>query len=55
MSEVVAADEDIAGYVHQLERRAEGAEPEVSLEDLPSGDALAEELEKFLREQDGSS
>ena len=55
VSEVVAADEDIAGYVHQLERRAEGAEPEVSLEDLPSGDALAEELEKFLREQDGSN
>jgi PAC2 family len=54
VSEVVAADDDIAGYVRQLERRAESADPVPSLEDLPSADALAEELEKFLREHGGS-
>jgi proteasome assembly chaperone (PAC2) family protein len=51
VSEVVAADDDIAGYVRQLERRAEGE----SLDELVSGDDLAEELERFLREQGGSS
>jgi predicted ATP-grasp superfamily ATP-dependent carboligase len=52
VSEVVAADDDIAGYVHQLEERADGEDP-VSLDDLPSREALAAELERFLREQDG--
>lgn len=51
VSEVVAADDDIAGYVRQLERRAEGEQ----LSELVSGDDLAEELERFLREQGGSN
>jgi len=54
VSEVVAADDDIAGYVRQLEERAEG-DNAVSLADLPSREALAAELERFLREQGGSS
>ena len=52
VSEVVAADEDIARYVHQLEWQAGGEEP-TGLGELPTGDALAEELERFLREQGG--
>ena len=52
VSEVVAADEDIARYVHQLEWQSGGDEP-TGLGDLPSRDALAEELERFLREQGG--
>jgi len=51
VSEVVAADEDIEGYVRQLERRADGEQ----LDDIVSGDNLVEELERFLREQGGSS
>jgi hypothetical protein len=55
VSEVVAADADIAGYVLQLEGREDDNEVAVDLNDLPSGDALAAELERFLREQGGSS
>jgi proteasome assembly chaperone (PAC2) family protein len=55
VSEVVSADDDIAGYVSQLEGRRDEDEVPVDLHDLPSGDALAAELERFLREQDGSS
>jgi|HubBroStandDraft_1064217.scaffolds.fasta_scaffold141327_2 proteasome assembly chaperone (PAC2) family protein len=51
VSEVVAADDDIAGYVRQLEERSDGDDA-VSLADLPSREALAAELERFLREQD---
>jgi hypothetical protein len=55
VSEVVAADDDIAGYVSQLEGRVDEDDVPVDLHDLPSGDALAAELERFLREQDGST
>lgn len=53
VSEVVAADDDIAGYVLQLEGRADESDLSEGLDELPSGDALAAELERFLREQDG--
>jgi hypothetical protein len=58
VDEVVAADDEMAGYVHELERRADEAassDPLGALGDLPSGDALAAQLEQFLREQDDSS
>jgi proteasome assembly chaperone (PAC2) family protein len=55
VSEIVSADEDIAGYVLQLEGRPEGDGGIGNLDDLPSGDAIAAELERFLREQDGSN
>jgi proteasome assembly chaperone (PAC2) family protein len=48
VSEAVAADEETAAYVQELERRVD----ELAAEDLPSGDALAAELTRFLREQD---
>jgi proteasome assembly chaperone (PAC2) family protein len=48
VSEAVAADEETAAYVQDLERRVD----ELAAEDLPSGDALAAELTRFLREQD---
>lgn len=54
VSEFVASDDDIAAYVRQLEDRSED-EMSMGLADLPSGDALAAELERFLREQGGSS
>jgi len=55
VSEFVASDDDIAGYVRQLEQRSEDEAPMGALSDLPSGDVLAEELERFLREQGGPS
>jgi proteasome assembly chaperone (PAC2) family protein len=52
VSEAVASDEETAAYVEELERRADSLEEAT---DLPSGDALAAELTRFLREreQDG--
>ena len=47
VSEAVAADEDTAAYVDELESRAEELDDE-----LPSGDSLAAELTRFLRERE---
>ncbi len=55
VDEVTAADEDVRGYVATLEERydAESTDAEAWGADLPSGDELADELERFLREQRG--
>jgi proteasome assembly chaperone (PAC2) family protein len=50
VTEVVESDDDVAAYVRQLEERPEEIDDEGA---LPSGDALAAELERFLREQQG--
>jgi predicted ATP-grasp superfamily ATP-dependent carboligase len=49
VSEAVATDEETASYVDELERRADQLE---ETSDLPSGDALAAELTRFLRERE---
>jgi predicted ATP-grasp superfamily ATP-dependent carboligase len=49
VSQAVAADEETAAYVEELERRSDTIEDEV---DLPSGDALAAELTRYLRERE---
>jgi predicted ATP-grasp superfamily ATP-dependent carboligase len=49
VSEAVASDEETASYVQELERRVDELAEEG---DLPSGDALAAELTRYLREQD---
>jgi predicted ATP-grasp superfamily ATP-dependent carboligase len=49
VSEAVASDEETAAYVQELERRVDELAQE---SDLPSGDAIAAELTRFLREQD---
>ena len=49
VTEAVASDEETAAYVAELEQRAEMIEDE---EDLPSGESLAAELTRFLRERD---
>ncbi len=49
VSEAVAADEETAAYVDELESRIDEADDEG---DLPSGDALAAELTRFLRERE---
>jgi len=48
VTEAVATDEETAEYVQELERRAETLDEE----DLPSGESLAAELTRFLREHD---
>lgn len=49
VSQAVAADEETASYVEELEHRADTIDEE---SDLPSGDALAAELTRYLRERD---
>jgi predicted ATP-grasp superfamily ATP-dependent carboligase len=49
VSEAVAADAETAAYVDELERRVDEA---VEEGDLPSGDAIAAELSRFLRERE---
>ncbi len=56
---MVAGDDDVANYVRQLEEAIDagapaGDEPSPIREtDLPTGDALAAELERFLRDESG--
>src|SRR5918912_3567564 len=49
VSEAVASDDETAQYVDELERRSDQLEESA---DLPSGDALAAELTRFLRERE---
>jgi proteasome assembly chaperone (PAC2) family protein len=49
VSEAVASDADTAAYVEELERRVDMLSAE---EELPTGDTLAAELTRFLRERD---
>jgi hypothetical protein len=48
VSEAVAADPETASYVEELEHRVDT----IDEEDLPSGDALAAELTRYLRERE---
>src|ERR671935_145307 len=52
VSQAVAADEETAAYVEELERRADSVEEEF---ELPSGDALAAELTRYLREREAGN
>ena len=49
VSEAVAADEDTAAYVDELESRADEIDDE---SELPSGESIAAELTQFLRERE---
>jgi proteasome assembly chaperone (PAC2) family protein len=49
VSEAVASDEETSAYVEELERRVDELEESA---ELPSGDALAAELTRFLRERE---
>ncbi|MDE3189547.1 MAG: PAC2 family protein [Acidobacteriota bacterium] len=56
VSEAVSTDAETAAYVEELEQRVDALAPEDA--DLPSGDTLAAELTRFLREreeQDGGA
>jgi proteasome assembly chaperone (PAC2) family protein len=49
VSEAVASDEDTEAYVHELEQRRDALGEEL---DVPSGETLAAELTRFLREHE---
>ena len=49
VSEAVATDEETSAYVQDLERRVDELADEA---DLPSGDSIAAELTRFLRERE---
>jgi predicted ATP-grasp superfamily ATP-dependent carboligase len=49
VSEAVASDEETAAYVAELEQRADAIGDEA---DIPSGETLAAELTRFLRERE---
>ena len=49
VSEAVSVDEETSAYVQDLERRVDDLADEA---DLPSGDAIAAELTRYLRERD---
>jgi proteasome assembly chaperone (PAC2) family protein len=47
----VRSDPDIQAFVERLERAAESEGGQLSPEDLPSGDILAREFQRFLRQR----
>jgi len=53
VSEAVSSDAETQAYVEELERRAETLGDE--LEDLPSGDSIAAELSRYLRERESGN
>ena len=52
VSEAVASDPDTAAYVEELEERTDADDEE---EELPSGDAIAAELTRYLRERESGN
>ena len=52
ISDAVASDPETAEYVAELERRADTIEDLIDETDLPTGDSLAAELTRFLRERE---
>jgi proteasome assembly chaperone (PAC2) family protein len=54
VSEAVASDEDTAAYVAELEQRADSLDWLEESGDLPSGDAIANEIARYLRERDAN-
>ena len=52
VSEAVASDPETQAYVEELEQRADSLESIAEEGQLPTGEALADELTRFLRERD---
>jgi proteasome assembly chaperone (PAC2) family protein len=49
----VSSDPDVQAFVERLEQDAESEEEALGPEDLPSGDLLAKEFQRFLRQRGG--
>ena len=54
VSAAVAQDEEISGYVRTLEEKADADADDESANPIPSGETIAKEIQRFLREQDGA-
>jgi len=52
ITEAVASDPETAAYVEELERRADTIDDLIDEGDLPTGESLAAELTRFLRERE---
>lgn len=54
VADVIAADEDVQAYVHLLEERIDEVihEDQIDPSQIPSADALAADIERYLREQE---
>ncbi len=52
VSAAVAQDEEISGYVRTLEENADADADDENFNPIPSGDAIAKEIQRFLRQQD---
>ena len=52
VSEAVSTDAETASYVEELERRADSLEELVEERGIPSGDSIAAELTRFLRDRE---
>lgn len=50
VSAAVSQDEEISGYVRTLEENADAEDDDAS--PIPSGDAIAKEIQRYLRQQD---
>jgi proteasome assembly chaperone (PAC2) family protein len=53
VSRAVASDSETAAYVEELEQRADSLDWLEESGELPSGEALADEIARFLREREG--
>ena len=54
ITEAVASDPETQAYVEELERRADTIDELIDESDLPTGESLAAELTRFLRDRDES-
>ena len=52
ITEAVASDPETAAYVEELERRADTIDDLIEESDLPTGESLAAELTRFLRDRE---
>jgi predicted ATP-grasp superfamily ATP-dependent carboligase len=57
VGQLLGESEELAEYVNRLEGAADESEPQIRLSDepVPSGDSIAAELERYLREQGGGN
>lgn len=54
VSAAVAQDDEISGYVRTLEENLDADADDESANPIPSGDAIAKEIQRYLRQQDGA-
>ena len=52
ITEAVSSDPETAAYVEELERRADTIDELIEENDLPTGESLAAELTRFLRDRE---